>query len=340
MFRTCSVAVLAAMLVLTAGPAGASWTLIDDFDGYTAGTQIGSLAAWTTSGSNATSHTVLADPAGSGNLVLAATNASSNIYTTATIAQGNTGTLFFRMYIPSLAGDFAVGLTTMAVPTVADHHADSFRVENGALRVYHGTGFTTVASGISEGNWYSVWHVVDNQADKWQLYIEGPGFTGQQQLASSSTTDFNFRGGSGTNDLVNFFIRTNGNHTGQTAYIDDIYLFATATDLSFPLHLYWAPETGGTGNWSTTDATWSTSDQGTGAKQAWAATGPHKDAVFGGTAGTVTIDGAGITADNLRFIVDGYTVNGGTLTLSGTTPTITVASAASAVISANVGGAN
>ena len=59
------------------------------------------------------------------------------------------------------------------------------------------------------------------------------------------------------------------------------------------------------------------------------------DAVFEGTAGTVSIGAAGVTAQNLTFNTDGFTVQNSTLTLSGT-PVLTAG--ANATISANIAG--
>jgi autotransporter-associated beta strand protein len=314
--------------------------LIDDFESYVVDSEIRDAAIWTVTGSNVAQQVVVADPADGTNQVLAAVSNGANIYTPAMIAQGGTGTLFFRLYVPTATHDFAVGMTTQSAPSEAGHHADSFRIENGALNVYHGS-FRNVGS-ISQGNWYNVWHVLDNQADTWQLYVEGSGFAGQQQLAWGSVSDFSFRSGAGTNNLVNFFIRTNANHNGLTGYIDDVYLFASGKDLSLPLYLYWAPgaDAGGTGTWDTTNAFWATTADGSGSKKAWPATGPHKDAAFGGTAGTVTVDAAGVTADSIRFTTSGYTIDGGPLTLAGAAPTVTVVPEASATISANITGSD
>ena len=79
---------------------------------------------------------------------------------------------------------------------------------------------------------------------------------------------------------------------------------------------------------------------------AWSATpgGPYvsqwtsgNDAVFEGTAGTVTL--ATPTARNLTFNTTGYTLSGAsTLTLSGTTPTISLGSGITATISSVIGG--
>jgi len=81
---------------------------------------------------------------------------------------------------------------------------------------------------------------------------------------------------------------------------------------------------GGAGTWdSATTANWWNSS----ADVVWPSSGTDNDAVFGGTAGTVTIASGGVTANDLSFNTTGYILSGtGTLTLNGTTPTITTAS--------------
>lgn len=93
--------------------------------------------------------------------------------------------------------------------------------------------------------------------------------------------------------------------------------------------------TGGTGTWNTTNGNW-TIDAGAN-NLAWV-NANNDTAVFGGTAGTVSL-GAAITAGGLTFNTTGYTVTGNTLTLAGTTPTVTVTSAGdSATISSVIAG--
>lgn len=100
---------------------------------------------------------------------------------------------------------------------------------------------------------------------------------------------------------------------------------------------------GGTGIWDTTSLFW---DPAPGTdlavdNVAWA--GTTEMAIFGGTAGTVTITGGPVSAGGLTFGVTGYTIAGATggdvLTLAGATPTITVTNAGeSATVSAIVAG--
>ena len=92
---------------------------------------------------------------------------------------------------------------------------------------------------------------------------------------------------------------------------------------------------GGTGTWTTNSGTnwWNT------ANVVWpAVAGTDDDAVFGGTAGTVTIAAGGVTANDITFNTTGYTLSGGTLTLNGTTPTLTAGSGITATISSVIAG--
>lgn len=92
---------------------------------------------------------------------------------------------------------------------------------------------------------------------------------------------------------------------------------------------------GGTATWNTTTTNW---DQGNAlARVAWV--NANNDlAIFGGTAGTVTL-GVAVQANGLKFDVTDYIVNGSVaVTLAGTTPTIDVASSATATINSLVAG--
>jgi autotransporter-associated beta strand protein len=77
---------------------------------------------------------------------------------------------------------------------------------------------------------------------------------------------------------------------------------------------------GGAGTWDTSATNWLSS----GGTVAWPSSGIDNDGVFGGPANTVTLSG-GVLANELLFSAAGYTVSGaGTLTLNGTSPTLTV----------------
>ncbi len=103
--------------------------------------------------------------------------------------------------------------------------------------------------------------------------------------------------------------------------------------------MYWDPGTtsstngGGTQTWNSSLAYWYNGTMDT----TW---GPGNIASFGGSAGTVTL-GAAETADGLTFTTSGYTISGSpTLTLGGSTPTITVPSGGTETITCILGGSN
>lgn len=91
---------------------------------------------------------------------------------------------------------------------------------------------------------------------------------------------------------------------------------------------------GGAGTWDTTTTNWTS--------LAWGNTNAD-EAIFSGTAGTVTLNtGTGVIANKLTFNSDGYLINSNVaadvLTLAGTTPTVTVGSGFSATINAITAG--
>jgi len=113
--------------------------------------------------------------------------------------------------------------------------------------------------------------------------------------------------------------------------------------------LYWdhngnSPASGGTGPWDSSSSLWRNGSP-TGTLQAWAS---GASAVFGGTAGTVTVTSGGVTADFIQFTNStGYLLpgSGGPLTLTGAgsigkPPTIIVASGLTAEIDNQISAAN
>ena len=92
--------------------------------------------------------------------------------------------------------------------------------------------------------------------------------------------------------------------------------------------------TGTSNTWDTATANW------TGFGTTWpATTTTDDDAVFAGTAGTVTIATGGVSANSLTFSTTGYAIGGAALTLNGTTPTLTAGTGISATLSSVISGA-
>ncbi len=91
--------------------------------------------------------------------------------------------------------------------------------------------------------------------------------------------------------------------------------------------------TGVDNNWDTTTANW------TGFGTTWPSSSTtNDDAVFSGTAGTVSIASGVVTANELTFNTTGYLIQNNTLTLDGTAPAITAGSGVTAQISSVVAG--
>lgn len=100
--------------------------------------------------------------------------------------------------------------------------------------------------------------------------------------------------------------------------------------------LYWdgadttANADGGAGTWNTDALNPNWDDAATaGVDTVWPSAGTDNAVVFGTPAGLVTIDPAGVNANDIAFGLTGYTVGGGLLTLNGTTNILTSTAAVS-----------
>jgi hypothetical protein len=108
--------------------------------------------------------------------------------------------------------------------------------------------------------------------------------------------------------------------------------------------LYWdangsTTNNGGSGTWDTTTADRFKNGAAGTTYLHWvnSTTGNDNIAVFGGTAGTVSVAGGGVTASGLQFDVNGYTIQNNSVTLFGAAPKITVTNASdTAVISSSL----
>jgi len=130
------------------------------------------------------------------------------------------------------------------------------------------------------------------------------------------------------------YVTTGSWTNAQGLGLDDFTMNLTTSGSVADPNLYWdgaggwspsGPGNGGSGSWADGSGSWNAANK----------------ASFDGTAGTVTIAGGGVTADNgISFLADGYTVSGGPLTLGATSNEIAVAADVSATISAPIAGNN
>jgi fibronectin-binding autotransporter adhesin len=130
------------------------------------------------------------------------------------------------------------------------------------------------------------------------------------------------------------------NHTGSDTFFT---LSNTGFSVSSTASVNWdangtAPGTGGAGTWDTTTVDLFRNGEAGTTSLRWvnSSTGNDHTAVFGGTAGTVNVAGGGVTASGLQFLTDSYTLTGGSISLTGSAPTMNAASNVTATVSSTI----
>jgi|GEM_PF-3130475 len=145
-----------------------------------------------------------------------------------------------------------------------------------------------------------------------------------------------------TTALYRAAVSTVSNYTGSDTFAA---LSNTGFTIASSASIHWDANgttagDGGAGTWDTTTGSrFKNSAAGTTFFR-WvnSSTGNNHTAVFGGTAGTVTVSG-GVTASGLQFTTTGYTLTASTITLSGSsTPTIDTGSLALTTINSALAG--
>jgi fibronectin-binding autotransporter adhesin len=189
------------------------------------------------------------------------------------------------------SGWTTTGLTTSGIITGAELDFQIFG-NNGLAAVDYYLGSTAYT--LSAGTW-----------DIWLNGSRiGEGLSKGALAANANIDSFAIFGFSSTGNV------------GKMA-IDDIVYANSLPVLAGPTTFgnYWAPGAngGGSGTWSSSSATWAESS-GVAGTSSQATTG---ELVFGGTAGTVTVSGTVTAAAGLSFVTDGYTLTGGTVSLTG-----------------------
>jgi hypothetical protein len=241
-------------LIVSSSSAQADWTLIDNFEGLTAGAQVsgttGPGANWDGDG---TLFTAAVDPSDGSNLAMQLPGIAPNQALRAqfssastNIAAGATGTLYYRFRTP----DTALGGTTDAVVGLTDTpDITNFNFKAGLrntvpagannMDVRNGGSYQSVAT-LADSTWYSLWMVATNtNPGTFELYLQSDtdaNFAAQTQLASPATV-FDFRINS-DNDIINVYFRgalNAGGTADSNLYYDDIWVNSNARDLSVPV---------------------------------------------------------------------------------------------------------
>ncbi len=228
--------------------AGAAFTLVDTFDSYALNSDIGDATNWTASNASGKA-IVVADPAGGTNQVLSVTGGigntvgAKNSLATVSIAEGDTGTLYFRLRGTDAAVDYghSFGLLRTGAGTPDDFDvfgAQAFvnrengdEIANGDIAIGGRTGGTNTGFGTLKPEiWYDMWIVANTSSDTNTLYVQGGAFTSQTNLGS-----FGYRSGTPTgNGLSEFGVIAGSN--GETGLLfDNIAIDQTAQNLNVPI---------------------------------------------------------------------------------------------------------
>lgn len=231
-FGVMASAILCASL---APPSQAAWTLIENFNALNLG-GLDTQNGWTVTHQPA-SISVVSDPSSEyTNRALRIQNQSTaevGAYKAlgAGIPEGSTATVFLRVRNATSSADLGFGATSIAEPTSFGSFDAQALTTNGNLNVRNGsTAPTTINLKQYGGNiWTNVWMVIDNAADTTTIYST----TGNAAATGTPSVVGAFRNGAIANPLLNFQVRSAASQL-SAAYIDDIYLDLSGTNLTRP----------------------------------------------------------------------------------------------------------
>ncbi len=227
-----------AVALAAAGPAHAALAPVERFNSLNTGT-IGGQNGWVVTAGDTTTSTVAFDPDDNTNKVLKHTglNDASKMLP-APIANGATGTMFYRVRRTSATNDISLGLSDQSPPSLTDFA--TFEVQTfviaGAFGARDSTGAMPAANrpAMLADTWYKVWVVANNSADTYRVYLQSdgdPAFAAQTEILAPDGT-WDFRNGAASNPLQAFVMMSNS--AGTDLYVDDLYIDPAAQDLSDP----------------------------------------------------------------------------------------------------------
>lgn len=220
-------------LTVTAG--GGAANLVDDFESYSVGNAHpgGSSAfelnggPWTTNNDSGTGLVAIQDNGSTQHLAVGWGAGQRGATRTApTIANGESGTYYFRIRTDDATPDVSYGLSDVASGdsfSYGEYEVQVALVNNGGptLGARNGGTFQQLVTGLDANTWYDIWLVVDNDSDTYDAYYSTGGDPNGIATATKFADDFAFRNGPSDNDLVTFMTLSN-NHADLNAYVDDI----------------------------------------------------------------------------------------------------------------------
>ncbi len=224
--------------------AHADYVLVEDFEApaFTINAGINGINGWT---ADAGAQAAI-DPAGGVNQVGRLTGTNTGASKAATISNSDTGTFFFRWRRADTAGNFNFGNSDAATATGFGDFETQVVIEGFSS----GTDTTLDLEVNDYGQkdtdqdwqvdvWFNTWIVVDAAEDEYQVYIQGGSYGSVTQITIGAETDFSFRNSNPANppidnDILSLFFKNNFAAAGPV-YIDDLYIDATASNLTNPL---------------------------------------------------------------------------------------------------------
>jgi hypothetical protein len=244
------------LAALAPGQLRAEFILLDNFNSGTLG---GALSTSNPAWSANAIFTVATDPTNPVNRVGSAVQASAGTNQFAVlpfgaanvIANGTTGTVFFRMMRgPTAATNFfgyVKSSTTLATAGrrsgigSAPGSTQPMVMLSSSSSAVTTPGFTN----LNQDTWYRFWVVMDNAADTFEIYSqrEGTSPLSQTLLSNSVGSTQNFMDGSTADALQSLLFAQTSASADMAYYFDDIYIDPTASNLAAPLIVVPEPST-------------------------------------------------------------------------------------------------
>ncbi|GAB3814803.1 hypothetical protein GCM10028820_11380 [Tessaracoccus terricola] len=199
-----------------------------DFETYER-TALNGQDGWTATGAAK----VIADPLNGNNQVLEMRGGNNHAHhAIPPIADGSTGTLFFRFYRDGSV-DTSFGVTDVDSPNQTGNSRAYVNNQNtDDMLARDGGAFSGPIGHWSEGSWQCVWVVADNAADEITVYTQGGPYEQQTRLPVDVERQFKFRQAV-NGDLDRFFWINGASSNGQLA-LDDVAIDNTGQNLALP----------------------------------------------------------------------------------------------------------
>ncbi|MGI6877209.1 PQQ-dependent sugar dehydrogenase [Microbacterium sp. gxy059] len=204
--------------------AESGFTEVVDFETYSSGALDGQ-DGWTAS----TAAAVVPDPLNGNNRVAHQTGGGESAFREIpAIADGDTGTLFFRI-LRTGGVDTSFGITDVDAPADYSDSRAYVNIQNSdELLVRDGDAFAPAGTWVADA-WQCVWVVADNDADQVSVYSQGGPYDELTRLPEGAEEQFGFR--ASVDGALDRFFWINGADSAGDQYLDDVAIDTTGENL-------------------------------------------------------------------------------------------------------------